>query len=494
MNTKLILLTMVFLLMFLSFTGYVYAYSVSDFFASLNQLANRFIALFLPRSGSIDIAPTILRGAVLLSSCTNHAQCSQACTSSCPASVYGCCYGCKLGQCIDGVCKCVDAQSYCSGGPPYQMGQPCLTTAPAATPTTTRPEPPIVFTTFQETNNELTIPVNFMFTISDTTYTIGVNKNSIKYKVESLDYYYKSGWKEIPAESCQGNCEAWPGVCTCTLENFYTPLSYYVDYRSSYGFLLVTSFRMTISTTTGSSTADFKVVKITQNRPPEISITSPSNESTLKMPFDVSFTAVDEIGINKDTVVYEILDLAGNVIERKATACPKASGVLTCELPGISCSCLIKGISVPLTPGNSYILRVNISDLPVPLTIYGPQQPNMVEPMQGSSEIVFTATGEKFQVTAFECTQIVAGQYKCAVQYTNPLTEQVLISFVFSKIGRAITKTALAPPGTGTAEVTFSCSESSGMHIVSWRAFRASNRRVPIAWSILTALKTITCS
>jgi hypothetical protein len=147
-------------------------------------------------------------------------------------------------------------------------------------------------------------------------------------------------------------------------------------------------------------------------------------------------------------------------------------------------------------PNTQYILRVYATDTPTPITIYGPQQPSSLTPLQGSSEITFTTSGTggtRFVVTAFDCSQIASGQYKCAVQYNNPLSEQVLFSFVFSKIGRAITKTVIVSPGTGTAEVTFSCSESSGMHVVSWRAFRVSNLRVPIAWAILTDLKTITC-
>ncbi|MEM5878872.1 MAG: hypothetical protein QXU74_00035 [Candidatus Aenigmatarchaeota archaeon] len=61
-------------------------------------------------------------------SCSNHADCSKACTDKCPALAYGCCYGCKLGQCINGKCQCVDAVSYCSGTPNYQVGDRCVST------------------------------------------------------------------------------------------------------------------------------------------------------------------------------------------------------------------------------------------------------------------------------------------------------------------------------------------------------------------------------
>jgi hypothetical protein len=63
--------------------------------------------------------------------CVNHAQCSQACSSLCPADVYGCCFGCMLGQCQGGQCKCVDATTYCSSSPPYQVGSEC-TRAPCS--------------------------------------------------------------------------------------------------------------------------------------------------------------------------------------------------------------------------------------------------------------------------------------------------------------------------------------------------------------------------
>lgn len=58
-------------------------------------------------------------------SCSNHAQCSQACTNNCPKNVYGCCNGCFLGQCIKGSCQCIDAISYCSSNPNYQVGSIC---------------------------------------------------------------------------------------------------------------------------------------------------------------------------------------------------------------------------------------------------------------------------------------------------------------------------------------------------------------------------------
>ena len=507
MRSKLIIFPALSVLMLLLLIQLAYAYSVSDFFNSIGEIINKVTSLFLPRPGGTDIVPTILKGSFLLSvSCTNHAECSRTCTSLCPQDEYGCCYGCKIGQCVSGTCTCVDAPTYCAH-PLIQVGDKCIPPPTTTTTTTTTlaatelPTPSsIVFTTVNENNGELTVPISFTFTVSDTVYQRGINKNNIKYKVVDYNDYCNSGWKEVPAEKCQGNCEAWPGVCTCTLENFYIPLSYYVDYTSSYGFVLTTSLKMTISATstsqnTLSSTTNFKVVKITQNKPPEISITSPLNESVLNVPFDVTFTAVDETGINKGSALYEILDLAGNVIEKKtvSSACPQASGVLTCELPGCSCSCAIKGISASLLPGNTYILHVNISDVSVPLTIYGPQQPNMVEPMQGSSGIVFTVAGASFKVTAFDCSQLAEGQYKCAVQYTNPLTEQVLFSFVFSKAGKAVVKTVTVSPGSGTAQVTLSCSESPGMNLVSWRAFRASNHKVPIAWSILTTLKSISC-
>lgn len=61
----------------------------------------------------------------LAASCSNHAQCSQTCSNVCPSNVYGCCYGCKLGQCVNGKCGCVDATSYCSGSPAYQVGARC---------------------------------------------------------------------------------------------------------------------------------------------------------------------------------------------------------------------------------------------------------------------------------------------------------------------------------------------------------------------------------
>jgi hypothetical protein len=74
---------------------------------------------------------------VVPTTCSNHAECSQACTNLCPENVYGCCDGCMLGQCIAGTCQCVDATTYCSGTPNYQVGPGCGITTTTTTISTT---------------------------------------------------------------------------------------------------------------------------------------------------------------------------------------------------------------------------------------------------------------------------------------------------------------------------------------------------------------------
>jgi len=90
---------------------------------------------FFVYTSNISLAPatklnnTIFVSPVLVitptAECVNHDECSQKCSSLCPPNVYGCCFGCMLGQCIGGQCKCVDATTYCSSSPPYQVGSEC---------------------------------------------------------------------------------------------------------------------------------------------------------------------------------------------------------------------------------------------------------------------------------------------------------------------------------------------------------------------------------
>ncbi|MEM5869968.1 MAG: hypothetical protein QXR09_02250 [Candidatus Aenigmatarchaeota archaeon] len=101
----------------------------------------------LPTTTVPTTTPTTTIPNVLPFDCTNHAQCSQACTSLCPANVYGCCYGCKLGQCINSKCQCVDAVSYCSGTPNYQVGDKCVKEKSTTTTTLTTTTKPTTTTT-----------------------------------------------------------------------------------------------------------------------------------------------------------------------------------------------------------------------------------------------------------------------------------------------------------------------------------------------------------
>jgi len=88
--------------------------------------------------------------------CTDHSQCSQQCSSLCPVGVYGCCYGCELGQCVSGECQCVDATSYCSQTPPYQVGSACGQTTTTTSSTTTTTTPTTTTTTTSSTTTTTT--------------------------------------------------------------------------------------------------------------------------------------------------------------------------------------------------------------------------------------------------------------------------------------------------------------------------------------------------
>jgi len=106
---------------------------------SYNMDFNVELTFFVYTSNIPKLNNTILVSPVLVITptveCVSHDECSKVCSSLCPAKVYGCCYGCKLGQCQSGKCKCVDATSYCSSSPPYQVGSAC--TKPACSSYTT---------------------------------------------------------------------------------------------------------------------------------------------------------------------------------------------------------------------------------------------------------------------------------------------------------------------------------------------------------------------
>jgi len=110
----------------------------------------------------------------------------------------------------------------------------------------------------------------------------------------------------------------------------------------------------------------------------------------------------------------------------------------------------------------------------------------------GTAQIPVTGkVGKKFSASNFKSKQI-DNSYKLTLDYINNLNEDVII--VFTKNGDAVNKKFTAEPGSGTASVTFDCDTlESGSYMISWKAYKSSNKEDPIAWSTPDEMKEIEC-
>jgi hypothetical protein len=101
--------------------------------------------------------------------------------------------------------------------------------------------------------------------------------------------------------------------------------------------------------------------------------------------------------------------------------------------------------------------------------------------------------GKKFSASNFNSKEI-DGKYKITLDFTNNLGENVIIVFTVSKEGSAASKTFTATPGSGTASTIFECKDlGAGSFQVSWKAFKSSDKKNPIAWSKLEEMVSVEC-
>jgi hypothetical protein len=97
-------------------------------------------------------------------------------------------------------------------------------------------------------------------------------------------------------------------------------------------------------------------------------------------------------------------------------------------------------------------------------------------------------TGENFYSKEMD------GRNKLTLDIENYFTEDVIIVFTINKDGEAMSKTYTAKPGSGTAYVTFDCeSLKIGTYQATWKAFKYSDKKNPIAWSRLDELVNVKC-
>jgi hypothetical protein len=104
-----------------------------------------------------------------------------------------------------------------------------------------------------------------------------------------------------------------------------------------------------------------------------------------------------------------------------------------------------------------------------------------------------TPPGKMFSVSNFNSKEI-DGKYKVMLDYNNNLGEDVIIVFTASKEGFAISNTTVASPGSGTSYVIFYCKYlGTGSFQVTWKAFKSSDKKNPIAWSKPEEMVSIEC-
>jgi hypothetical protein len=99
---------------------------------------------------------------------------------------------------------------------------------------------------------------------------------------------------------------------------------------------------------------------------------------------------------------------------------------------------------------------------------------------------------EFFQGSNFVCQSTASG-YKCTLDYTNDFHTQVVIVFTAAKPEVVATKEVTVSTGSGQASATFSCSSASGTIFISWKAYKVSDRRTAVGWSISTERQSVIC-
>jgi hypothetical protein len=118
-----------------------------------------------------------------------------------------------------------------------------------------------------------------------------------------------------------------------------------------------------------------------------------------------------------------------------------------------------------------------------------------VDPIKTDSKKIMISgappPSEDFTASNFVCESTSSG-YKCSIDYTNNLPSTVIV-FTFAKPEVVDTKEVTVSRGSGTAKVTFSCSTASGTIHISWKAYKPTDRKNAIAWSISTERQIITC-
>jgi len=137
------------------------------------------------------------------------------------------------------------------------------------------------------------------------------------------------------------------------------------------------------------------------------------------------------------------------------------------------------------TSYSTYFIPEKIGTVNVDVTCNNPVK-------TGTAQIPVTGKPSgKFSGTNFKSKQ-VDDSYKLTLDYVNNLNEDAII--VFTKNGDAVNKKFTAEPGSGTASATFDCDTlGSGDYMISWKAYKSSNKEDPIAWSIPDEMKEIQC-
>jgi hypothetical protein len=103
--------------------------------------------------------------------------------------------------------------------------------------------------------------------------------------------------------------------------------------------------------------------------------------------------------------------------------------------------------------------------------------------------------GKKFSASNFRSPKI-DDSYKLMVDYVSSYSEDVTIVFTLSKEGEVKNnKKFTAEYGRGTAYATFDCISLNlrGSYMVSWKAFKSSDKQNPVAWSKVEDMVSVTC-
>jgi len=134
-----------------------------------------------------------------------------------------------------------------------------------------------------------------------------------------------------------------------------------------------------------------------------------------------------------------------------------------------------------------------------------PQDPGIIEveafclaPIKTENTSIVVVEEKKPETTTFENfrSRKEESKHRVMLDYENNLLEPLIIVFTLSKEGEAINEKIEAKARTqDTALAVFDCKTLglSGTYTVSWKAFKSSDKQVPIAWSKVEDLVKITC-